>query len=93
MHYKYWNPTISTTLYAIKTVKGCLIYQLYLKSGHLPARFHIRRIKLVFYKCMLSPNENSLLFTFFMAQKNQPRRGGWYSEIQNIIKDFEMNIS
>ena len=28
-----------------------------------------------------------------MAQKNQPRKGDWYSEVQNIIKDFEINIT
>ena len=76
-----------------KTVKGCPIYQLYLESGHLPARFHIKRIKLVFYKYILSQNENSLLFTFLMAQKKQPRKGDWYSEVQSIIKEFELHIS
>ena len=76
-----------------KSVKGCPIYQLYLESGHLPARFHIKRIKLVFYKYILSQKEQSLLFTSLMAQKKQPRKGYWYSEVQNIIKEFEMNVS
>ena len=74
-------------------MKGCPIYQLYLESGHLPARFHIKRIKLVFYNYILSQNENSLLFTFLMAQKNQPRKGDWYSEVQSIITEFELHIS
>ena len=76
-----------------KTVKGCSIYQLYLESGHLPTRFYIKRIKLVFYKYILSQKENSLLFTFLMAQKNQPRKGDWYSGVQSIIQEFDLNIS
>ena len=28
-----------------------------------------------------------------MAQKKQPRKGDWYSEIQGIIKEFELNLS
>ena len=75
-----------------KSVKGCPIYQLYLESGHLPARFHIKRIKLVFYKYILSQNEKSLLFTFLMAQKKHPKKGDWYSEIQCILKEFELNL-
>lgn len=76
-----------------KTGRGCPIFQLYLESGHLPARFHIKRIKLVFYQYILNQNENSMIFQFLMAQKEQPRRGDWYSEIQNIIEEFELNIS
>ena len=65
----------------------------YLESGHLPARYYIKRIKLVFYQYILTQNENSLMFKFLMAQKKQPRRGDWYSEIQSIMEDFEITIS
>ena len=34
----------------IKTGRGCPILQLYLESGHLPARYYIKRIKFVFYR-------------------------------------------
>ena len=37
--------------------------------------------------------KNSLIFTFLMVQKKQPRRGDWYSEIQSIMEDFEITIS
>ena len=76
-----------------KSVKGCLIYQLYLESGQLDARFHIQQIKLIFYKYILSQKESSLLFNFLMAQKKQPKKVDWYSEIQCIIKKFELDIS
>ena len=28
-----------------------------------------------------------------MAQKNQPRKGYWYSYVQSIIKEYDLNIS
>ena len=76
-----------------KTGRGCPIFQLYLESGHLPARFHIKRIKLVFYQYILNQNEDSMIFQFLMAQKEQPRKGDWYSETQDILEEFELNIS
>ena len=33
----------------LKTGKGCPIFQLYFESGHIPARFVIKRMKLVFF--------------------------------------------
>ena len=36
--------------------------------------------------------KKSLIFTFLMAQKKQPRRGDWYSEIQSIMEHFEITI-
>ena len=77
----------------LKTGRGCPIFQLYLESGHLPARYYINRIKLVFYRYILTQNENSLIFTLLMAQKKQPRRGDWYLEIQYIMEDFEITIT
>ena len=34
--------------YIFKTERGCPIYMLYSESGHIPARFYIKRIKLIF---------------------------------------------
>ena len=72
------------------TGKGCPIYQLYFESGHLPARIKIKRMKLVFYQYLLKQDETSLLFSFLMAQKAYPRKGDWYSEVQTILKEFEI---
>ena len=70
-----------------KTGQGYPIYQLYFESGH-PARYQVKQIKLVFYQYIFKHEENSLLFKFLMAQKEEPRRGDWYSETQKIIKEF-----
>ena len=76
-----------------KTERGCPIYQLYFESGVVPARFQIKRMKLVFYHYILNQKENSLIFTFLKAQKSNPRRGDWYSEVQQILKEFEINLT
>ena len=52
-----------------KTGRGCPVFQLYLESGHLPARFYIKRTKLVFYHYILNQKEDSMIFQFLMAQK------------------------
>ena len=67
-----------------KTEQGCPIYQLYFESGILPARYQIKRMKVVYYKYILNQKENSILFSFRKAQKNHPRRFDCYSEVQNI---------
>ena len=75
----------------VKTGKGCPIYQIYFVSGHLPARYQIERMKLVFYQYILKQKENSLLLPFLMAQKLEPKKGDWYSEIVKTLKDFGIN--
>ena len=52
-----------------KTVKGRPICQIYLQSGHSPARFHIKRIKLVFYKYILSQNKKLIVIHIFDGPK------------------------
>ena len=76
-----------------KTGLGCPIYQLYFESGIVPARYQVKRMKLVFYHYILQQKENSLLFTFLKAQKENPNRGDWYSEVQNILKEFDINLT
>ena len=53
----------------VKTERGCPIYQLYFEFGVVPARFKIKRMKLVFYQYILNQQENSLVSTFLKAQK------------------------
>ena len=40
-----------------KTGQGCPIYQLYFESGHIPARFAIARMKIVFLRYTLVTQE------------------------------------
>ena len=66
-----------------KTGQGCPIYQHYFESGHCTARYQVKEMKLVFYQYILKQEENSLLFKFLLAQKED-----WYSETQKTLKEF-----
>ena len=66
---------------------------LYLESGVLPARFAIKRMKLVFLRYILTQEENSLIKTFLMAQKIDPKKGDWYSEVRDILKEYDIQMS
>ena len=50
-------------------------------------------MKQFFYEYILKQEESTLIYRFLMAQKFEPRRGDWYSEIQTILKEFEIDIS
>ena len=76
-----------------KTGKGCPIYQLYFESGQLPARFQIKRMKLVFYRYILTQDKNSLMFKYLLTQKMQPTKNYWYWEVQGILKEFELEMT
>ena len=76
-----------------KTGPGCPIFQLYFESGHIPARFAIKRMKIMFFRYILSQEESSLIYRFLMAQKNDYKRGDWYSEVRNILREFKIDMS
>jgi hypothetical protein len=76
-----------------KTGNGCSIYQLYFESGQLPARYQIKRMKLVFYRYILTQDKDSLMFKFLFAQKMEPTKNYWYSEVQEILKEFEIEMT
>ena len=73
-----------------KTGQGCPIYQLYFESGHIPARFAIKRMKIVFLRYILTQEENSLMYQFLLAQKTHPRRNDWYSGVRTDLNEFEI---
>ena len=76
-----------------KTRQGYPIYQSYFESGILPARYQIKRKKVVFYQYILNQKENSLPYTFLKAQQDSPKREDWYPEVQSILKEFEIKFS
>ena len=51
-----------------KTSRGCPISQLYLESGHIPARFQIIKNRLLFFKYILSQDSKSLINKFLKLQ-------------------------
>ena len=58
-----------------KTSRGCPISQLYLESGHIPARFQIYKNRLLFLKYILQQDSKSLINQFLKLQIKYPTRG------------------
>ena len=76
-----------------KTAKGCPITQLYLESGHVPARYAIKKIKLLFLKTILEENPQSLIRQFLFLQFENPTRGDWASSCLQDLKDLNIDMS
>ena len=60
-----------------KTLKSCPIVQLYLEAGHIPARFEIKRMRLLFLKNIMQQKPSSMILEFFRLQVSNPTRGDW----------------
>ena len=67
--------------------------QLYLESGHTPARFAIKKGRLLFLKTILEDKEKSTIQRFLMLQFENPRKGDWASSCMQDLKDLEINLS
>ena len=76
-----------------QTSKGCPINQLYLESGHTPARFAIKKGRLLFLKTILEDKEKSTIQRFLMLQFENPSKGDWASSCMQDLKDLEINLS
>ena len=74
----------------LNTTKGCPIVQLYLTLGQIPARYEIKKMKLMFLKYILEQSEESLLKKFFNLQLQFPTQGDW---VKSCLSDLmELNI-
>ena len=76
-----------------KTSKGCPIVQLYLETGHIPARFEVKKRKLLFLKYILEENPKSMIFHFLNLQFENPTRGDWASGCMKDLKDLDLEMS
>ena len=56
----------------LKTSKGCPITQLYLTLGQIPARFAIKKMRLLFLKYILHQDDNSMINRVFQLQVKHP---------------------
>ena len=73
-----------------KTSKGCPITQLYLESGHIPARFEIKKVRLLFLHYILQESPDSRIFKFLKLQIESPTRGDWATSCAQDLKDLEI---
>ena len=77
----------------LKTSRGCPISQIYLETGHTPARFEIFRKRLLFLKDILNENSESMIFKFIMIQYKNPTRGDWVSSCFKDLQYLNINLS
>ena len=76
-----------------KTSTGCPLVQLYLEAGHAPARFEVKKTKLLFLQCILQENPESLIYKFLHLQLEKPTKGDWASSCQQDLTDLNIEMS
>ena len=76
-----------------QTSTGCPIAQLHLESGFIPARFAIKKARLLFLKSILEEKKDSMIHRFITLQLEQPTRGDWVSSCKQDLKDLNINLS
>ena len=74
----------------LKTKRSCPITQMYLELGQWPARFEIKKLRLLFLKSILDEDEKSRVFQFFKLQLEHPSKNDWVSNCKNDLKDLEI---
>ena len=77
----------------LNTTKGCPIVQLYLEVGHIPARFEIQKMRLLYLKYILEQNEDSILQKSLQLQFEHPNIGDWGSTCLSDWKELDINLS
>ena len=77
----------------LNTSKGCPITELYFSVGHIPARFEIQKMRLLFLQYILQQDEESLLKRFFLLQLELPTKGDWASTCLKDLKELKIDLS
>ena len=77
----------------LKTTKGCPITQLYLETGHTPARFEVKKIRLLFLQYILKENPDSRIYRFLQLQVKSLTRGDWASSCKQDLSDFQIKLT
>ena len=58
----------------LKTGRGCPVSQLYLETGHFPARFAVMKLWCLFLKSILDESSESLIYKFVIQQYENPAK-------------------
>ena len=66
---------------------------LHLELGTLPIRYLIKCRRLLFLQYILKENKDSLLYKFFEAQSKHPQKGDWVLQINEDLKEVELNLT
>ena len=74
----------------LKTKRSCPIIQMYLELGQWPARFEIKKQRLLFLKNILDEDEKCRVFRFFQLQLEHPSKNDWVSNCKDDLKQLEI---
>ena len=77
----------------MKTTKGCPITNLYLELGHIPARFEIIKMRLLYMKYILEQPEDSTISKMLKLQFENPTPGDWASTCLNDLQYINLNLT
>ena len=66
---------------------------LHLELGTLPIRFILTTRRLIFLHYILQENEESLLFSFLLAQMEDPKDGDWWLTVKNEIEELKLDVT
>ena len=58
--------------------------------GIYPARFEIKKLRLLFLKYIFGEKEDSMIKKFFNLQMKEPVRGDWVSQIKIDLKELDI---
>ena len=76
----------STLRDLVKTEFSAPRHLLYLELGVTPARYVVKKRKIMYLKNILNSQDNSLLKETYDAQIKSPVRGDWATEIKQILQ-------
>ena len=65
---------------------------LYLELGCIPIRYVIIGRRLMYLQYLLQQEEDSLLYSFLMAQLENPVQGDWVEQVKKDLIEVELNI-
>ena len=76
-----------------KIFHSCSRHLLYLEAGIIPARYQIHRQMINFLHYILQQPTNSILQGVFRAQKANPRKGDWVSNVCQLLITYNINLT
>ena len=78
-------------IFQVKTGIQVPLHLMYLDLGQVPARYQIKRFKLNYLQYILQQKETSLLYKMLKAQVEHPVRNDWFSGVNQIMKEWDIN--
>ena len=77
----------------VSTRRFCKIALLYLEFGVWPARFEIKKLRLLFLKYILNQNKDSTIYNFLQTQLKSKLKGDFGSMCQRDLCDLEIEMT